>query len=649
MLEFFYMVILLPLFGFLHNSLLSQKISKRIAGTVATLCVFIPFLITVGALLEFNPLVRKDPHVFTILQWIEISNLKVDFAYQIDQLSLYMTLIITGIGTLIHLYSIGYMRREEGFIRFFSYLNLFIFMMLNLVLADNLVLTFLGWEGVGLCSYLLIGFDFHKSSAASAGMKAFIVNRIGDFGFLVGMGWIYWLTGTLRYTEIYSQLPMLDEFQIYVNWIALFFFIAAVGKSAQIPLYVWLPDAMAGPTPVSALIHAATMVTAGLFLIARLNIIYINAEITSNLIAWIGATTAFFAATIAIYQNDIKKVLAYSTVSQLGYMFMAMGVGAYTGGLFHVMTHAFFKALLFLGAGSVIYGLHHEQDIRKMGGVSKYMKITTVTFIIGTLAISGIPPFSGFFSKDLILEKVYLYPNSGNILWVIGILTALMTSFYMFRLLFLCFYGKERIDHEHAPHVHESPSTMTTPLVVLALGAAISGFLKTPFYAGGIDILDRYFAPIFQAGIQLKLNWSMNSTLSAHPIEHLDHSLELTLVGVSIFVAILGLAISYFHFLIRKKIPGITYYGFAKVLAHKYYIDEFYDKVFVQQYINLSRFIAYSLDAKVIDRFFMVVGLGFGLMSGGFRRVQTGFVGDYALYIVLGVIAILSFVLVRGV
>jgi NADH-quinone oxidoreductase subunit L len=380
-----------------------------------------------------------------LLEWIHAGNFKVNFAYQVDQLSLYMTLIITGIGSLIHVYSMGYMHGDEGFNRFFVYLNLFIFSMLNLVLGDNLVLMFLGWEGVGLCSYLLIGFDYHKSSAANAGMKAFITNRIGDVGFAVGIFLTYWYTGSVVYTDILSALPTAIPFKEIINWVAFAFFIGAIGKSAQIPLYVWLPDAMAGPTPVSALIHAATMVTAGVFMIARLNPIFMAAEIASDYIAITGAVTALFAATIGLYQTDIKKVLAYSTVSQLGYMFLAMGVGAYTAGMFHLMTHAFFKALMFLGSGSVIHAMHHEQDMRNMGNLKNYMKITWITFMIGTLAIAGIPPFSGFFSKDLILEKAFGHHGIGPLLWGLGFLGALTTAFYMFRLVFLTFYGKERI------------------------------------------------------------------------------------------------------------------------------------------------------------------------------------------------------------
>jgi NADH-quinone oxidoreductase subunit L len=643
MLDLFYLVILLPLFGFLHNGLLNRKLSTRVSGTIGTLSVFFPFLISLGALLEFHPLERTDPHLFTILPWIEIGSFSVDFAYQVDQLSLYMTLIITGIGSLIHLYSMGYMKKDPGYTRFFAYLNLFIFSMLNLVLADNLVLSFLGWEGVGLCSYLLIGFEFEKEEASNAGMKAFIVNRIGDLGFIIAMAMVYWHTGTLKYAEINATIPLVHEFQTVVNIIAILFFLAAVGKSAQIPLYVWLPDAMAGPTPVSALIHAATMVTAGIFLIARLNIIYLNAESASLVIAWIGASTAFFAATIAIFQNDIKKVLAYSTISQLGYMFLAMGVGAYVGGLFHLMTHAFFKALLFLGAGSVIFALHHEQDIGNMGGLRKYMKITFVTFALGTVAISGLPPFSGFFSKDLILEKVFVSGGQGEILWGIGVLTALMTSFYMFRLFFLSFLGKERMPPEVKKQIHESPATMTIPLIVLAIGAVFAGFLQTPFYAGGINVLDQYFLPIFTPGYDLQAQWELTRTS-----KELSHSTEFILVGISIAMALLGLVFA--SFILRKDQPTTSsYVGWKKILANKYYIDEIYDVVLVQNFHRLTRFVAYTLDKGVIDRFFVGLGSGLAGISGLLRRVQTGFVGDYALYIVLGTIAVLAFVLVKGV
>lgn len=643
MLDLFYLVILFPLIGFLHNGLLFKKISPRVSGTIGTLSVFIPFLIALAAFQEFHPMERTDPHLFTIMPWIEIGSFSVDFGYQVDQLSLYMTLIITGIGTLIHLYSMGYMRGEPGFNRFFSYLNLFVFSMLNLVLSDNLVLTFLGWEGVGLCSYLLIGFEYEKDSAADAGMKAFVVNRIGDFGFIIGMALVYWFTGSLKYAEIVTAIPGIDEFQSVANWVALFFFIAAIGKSAQIPLFVWLPDAMAGPTPVSALIHAATMVTAGIFLIARLNIIFLNAELTSLLIAWIGGLTALFAASIAIFQNDIKKVLAYSTVSQLGYMFLAMGVGAYVGGLFHLMTHAFFKALLFLGAGSVIHALHHEQDLSRMGGIGKYMKITFLTFAIGTFAISGLPPFSGFFSKDLILEKTFAYGNMGSVLWGMGILTALMTSFYMFRLFFLTFMGEERLTPSAKSHLHESPGTMTIPLVILSMGAIGAGFLQTPFFAGSIDILNRFFQPILEPGLVLQSKWN-----TGVPGLELNHELELILAGISVLIAVIGL-IAGFMVLKKPILSSEERKGITRVLADKYYVDEFYDLVFVRGYKGLAHFVSNTLDKNGIDRILMYLGFGFGGFAGLLRRFQTGFVGDYALYIVLGTIAIMAYVIVKGV
>ncbi len=643
MLELFSFVILLPLFGFLHNGLLWNKLSARVTGTVGTLAVFIPFLITLGAFQEFRVMGRSDPYLFSIFSWIQIGNLSVDFAYQVDQLSLYMTLIITGIGCLIHLYSVGYMKGDSGFNRYFAYLNLFVFSMLNLVLADNLVLTFLGWEGVGLCSYLLIGFDYHKKSSADAGMKAFVVNRIGDFGYVIGMALVYWFTGSLKYVEIVASIPYIDPIKEYMDLIALSFFLAAVGKSAQFPLYVWLPDAMAGPTPVSALIHAATMVTAGIFLIARLNLIYLNAELASLVIACTGAFTSVFAASIAIFQNDIKKILAYSTVSQLGYMFLAMGIGAYVGGMFHLMTHAFFKALLFLGAGSVIFALHHEQDIRFMGGLRKYMKITFITFFIGTWSIAGFPPFSGFFSKDYILEKAFQYPTYGPLFWTVGILSALFTSVYMFRLFFLVFLGEERLQAQHTKHVHESPYSMTLPLILLSIGSAISGFLQTPFFAGGFDILSRYFHPVLEPAFHLSGNMYMHISYG-----EISHSTEIILAFISVGMAAIGFLIAWKYSTntvsddFRKK-------KIAKFFANRLYVDEIYEFLFVRNYKRLSYFVSDVLDKKGIDRFFLILGLGFGSFVGALRRVQTGFVGDYALYIVLGTIAMMAYVILKGV
>ncbi|HMN48671.1 MAG TPA: NADH-quinone oxidoreductase subunit L, partial [Ignavibacteriaceae bacterium] len=480
--DLIYLTVVLPLLGFLFNGIFGSKIkNEKIIGIIGSGTIGLSFLIAVGAFFETLGLpVDQRQKIVTLFSWLTVGNLNVSFAYQVDQLSLVMALIVTGVGFIIHVYSIGYMHGDKGFWRFFAYMNLFIFAMMNLILADNFVLLFLGWEGVGLCSYLLIGFwydrKFEKSTTSDAAKKAFIVNRIGDFGFLLGMFLIYMTFGSLNFNEVFSRAVSFNVSTTTFGFIALFLFIGATGKSAQIPLFVWLPDAMAGPTPVSALIHAATMVTAGVYMVARTSIIYASAPDILMVVAIIGALTAFFAATIGIVQNDIKKVLAYSTVSQLGYMFLAMGMGAFSAGIFHVMTHAFFKALLFLGAGSVIHAMHEEQDIQKFGGLKKYMPRTYLTFLIAALAISGIPPLSGFFSKDEILW--YSYANGGLFFWIIGAGTAMMTAFYMFRLYILTFEGKERFGHDK--HPHESPAVMTIPLMVLAVLAAVGGFIGIP-------------------------------------------------------------------------------------------------------------------------------------------------------------------------
>jgi len=643
MLDLFPLVVLLPLLGFLHNSFLRNKIPHRFAGAIGTLAVFLPFCITFLAFSEFRPMERTAPHIITLFPWIHVGDFQVDFAYQIDQLSFYMTLIITGIGTLIHLYSMGYMKGEEGYTRFFAYLNLFIFCMLNLVLSDNLVLTFLGWEGVGLCSYLLIGFEYEKSAAANAGMKAFILNRIGDVGFILGTGFLFWLTGSLRYSEIASAIPGLNGFLPYADLVALFFFIAAMGKSAQVPLYVWLPDAMAGPTPVSALIHAATMVTAGIFLIARLNIVFLVAPNTSLFIACIGAFTAIFAATIGTLQTDIKKILAYSTVSQLGFMFLAMGVGSYVAGLFHLMTHAFFKALLFLGAGSVIHALHHEQNIRKMGGLFGKIKVTAITFLVGTVAIAGIPPFSGFFSKDLILEKVYQYPVYGPMLWTVGIIAAFFTAFYMFRLVFVVFFGQDHTE-THGKTIHESGWTITFPLILLAIGAVVVGFFQTPHFFLNIHSLESYFEPVLLPGKSYALAHQLNTI----PTE-ITESHAIGLAGFSVFIAIVGILIAYLIYLVKSKVLHEDHTGFRKILFHKYYIDEIYGILFVKPYETISNGIGLVFDRYVIDHFFVGIGLGLRSLGGIMRRMQTGFVGDYALYISIGSFFIIIYLLVKGV
>ncbi|XDD51183.1 NADH-quinone oxidoreductase subunit L [Leptospira sp. WS92.C1] len=636
-------LVALPLIGFLVSGLFGKWL-KGFTGIFSTAVVFISFGLALVSFFLFHPMERSIPEIVTVFPWIEAGGIKVSLAYQVDQLSLYMILIITGIGALIHLYSIGYMKEDPGFTRYFAYLNLFIFSMLNLVLAENLILLFLGWEGVGLCSYLLIGFDYHKDSAANAGMKAFITNRIGDLGMLLGISLVYWYTGSVSFTAIAEAIPEVPSFRYILPLVGICFFIGAIGKSAQLPLHVWLPDAMAGPTPVSALIHAATMVTAGIFLIARLNPIFLSAPQVGHWIVIIGSVTAFFAATVGLFQNDIKKVLAYSTVSQLGYMFVAMGAGAYVAGLFHLMTHAFFKALLFLGSGSVIHALHHEQDLRNMGGLKKQMKITWITFLIGSLAISGIPPFSGFFSKDLILEKSYAY---GTLFYGLGIVTALMTAFYMFRMTYLAFYGESRVSSHKATHLHESPLVMTIPLVILSIGAAITGFLEVPhFLFGGVDVLSRYFAPVFLRGIEIS-QMIVKQPLDAHET---GATLELILVGVSVAIALSGIFIARMIFVSGKNVPDAeeSHTGAKRILSKKYYVDEFYHGFIIEPIVLLGKFLADHVEKNFLDLMLRGTGRVAVAISLVLRRVQTGIVVDYAILIVFGTVIILSLFLLRG-
>ena len=483
---------LLPFVGFLLNGLLNKKLSGTVAGLIGSATVLGSFLISVVLFLNF-----KYQYTVQLFDWISVGSLQIPFQYQIDQLSLIMLLLVTGVGFLIHVYSIGYMHHDENVGKFFSFLNLFIFSMLLLVMGANFVILFIGWEGVGLCSYLLIGFWNKNTAYNNAAKKAFIINRIGDLGFLLGIFLIYLTFNSVQYAEVF-QKASLGQFGAYgvgiCTAITLLLFVGAMGKSAQLPLYTWLPDAMAGPTPVSALIHAATMVTAGIYMVLRANVLFTLAPDTLEVVAIVGAATALFAATIGLAQNDIKKVLAYSTVSQLGYMFLALGVLGYSSALFHVLTHAFFKALMFLGAGSVIHAMSNEQDLRRMGGLRKALPITFVTFLIGCLAISGIPPFSGFFSKDEILAHAY---EHNKVLWVMGLLTAFLTAFYMFRLLFLAFFGEFRGTAAQKQHLHESPASMTLPLVILAVLAAVGGFMGAPMLTGGHHYLAEYLAPIF--------------------------------------------------------------------------------------------------------------------------------------------------------
>jgi NADH-quinone oxidoreductase subunit L len=623
---------LLPFLGFLINGLLNKKLSGTVAGAIGSLTVLGSFLISVYLFATFQ--YQYTVHLF---DWISVGTLQIPFSYQIDQLSLIMLLLVTGVGFLIHVYSIGYMHHDENVGKFFAFLNLFVFSMLVLVLGANFVILFIGWEGVGLCSYLLIGFWNKETHNNNAAKKAFIINRVGDLGFLLGIFLIYLTFDSVQYAEVFHKASTLQIGTGVVTAITLLLFVGAMGKSAQLPLYTWLPDAMAGPTPVSALIHAATMVTAGIYMVLRANVLFTLAPDTLNVVAWIGGITALFAATIGLAQNDIKKVLAYSTVSQLGYMFLALGVMGYSTSLFHVLTHAFFKALMFLGAGSVIHAMSNEQDIRRMGGLRKALPITFITFLIGCLAISGIPPFSGFFSKDEILEHAFQH---NKILWAMGLLTAFLTAFYMFRLLFLTFFGEFRGTEEQKHHLHESPASMTLPLIVLAILAAVGGFMGAPMFVGKHYLAD-YLAPLF--------TYSQRLNPEAFASE-LDHGTELKLIGASVSVAVLGILFAYVQYVSRRVRPAeddAQRSAPESLIYHKYYIDELYNGIFVRPVMGLSKGLYRFVEQGLIDP--IVNGFGRVTLGGGqlLRYVQTGFVGLYLILMVVGIVLILALNLVR--
>lgn len=632
MVNIFYLAVLLPLIGFIVNSLFGKKINnEKFSGYFSSLMVFISFLISLWALIQVIML-PEGQHSITIylFNWITAGGLNISISYMLDPLSCIMLLVVTGIGFLIHIYSIGYMHKDNNFALFFAYMNLFIFAMLNLILADNFLLIFLGWEGVGLCSYLLIGFWYERKYTGDAAKKAFIVNRIGDFGFLTAMFLIFRYFGTLNINNFLVQLGNFNVNSGLLITIGLLLFLAATGKSAQIPLFVWLPDAMAGPTPVSALIHAATMVTAGVYLVARISLLYSMIPVVNVIIFAVGLLTALMAASIALKQNDFKKVLAYSTISQLGFMFMALGAHAYVIAIFHLVTHAFFKALLFLGSGSVIHSLHDEQDIRNMGNLKKYMKVTFITFFIGTLAISGIPPLSGFFSKDEILFNAFL--SYGIIPYLIVLFVAALTAIYMVRLLALVFYGNERFDSEKM-HPHESPFTMTIPLIVLAVLSVIGGFIGFPHYLGPPNYLEEFLHPVFNA--------AMSVNQEPHNV---SLTVEIILVSVSIIVAV-GVFIFAF-----KKYTKVKEFkeseGFAKVLENKYYIDEAYDKAIVQPiYESSDEFLWKTVDVKIIDGFINGLASTFQKLSYVWRKLQTGIVQDYAAITIAGIAIIVLFLM----
>ena len=684
--SYLWLIPVLPLLGFACNGLwglfkvyrTGRRPQKSVVAAVACGAALLSFLLSLVCVLELiglppaQRLYQVDlfnwisgPAVKTVLG--ELVPFEVSWGLQLDPLSAVMILVVTGVGFLIHVYSIGYMSEEDGFYRFFSYLNLFMFMMLTLVLGDNFLVMFVGWEGVGLCSYLLIGYYAKRKSAGDAAKKAFVVNRIGDFGFVIGLLLVFTHFGSFDFTDVFQAVqqryPAAEAIWGPLSWIGLLLLIGAAGKSAQVPLYVWLPDAMEGPTPVSALIHAATMVTAGVYMVGRSSAIYSRAPDLLLVVAVVGIFTAFLAATIALFQRDIKRVLAYSTVSQLGYMFTAIGVGAVSAGIFHLATHAFFKALLFLGSGSVIHALHHEQDMMKMGGLKKHLPVTCWTMWVGTLAIAGVPGLAGFFSKDEILWRSFSNPQGHQVIWLVGVLVAGMTAFYMFRLMFLTFHGEERLSEEARHHVHESPRVMTAPLVLLAVGSALVGYLGLPAWLGA-NHFEHFLEP------------ALATAYRGETTPHHSHAVELILTVISVLVAALGIYLAYRFFLQKphRLEPLRRRFAFVHtILYHKYYVDELYDALVVNRCKGLGNFLS-AFDARVVDgivngsalatrisawlssqadihivdRLVNLVAEVVEFWSAVFRKLQTGLVQRYVWFFVLGLILVITFYLYRG-
>ncbi len=651
-----------PLLGSIINGLLGKRFIKneKLIGAIGTGMLFLSFLVSCKYFIQLLGDSVKS-HQNVIASWMSVGNLQVDWGFLLDPLSALMIMVVTGVGTLIHLYSIGYMHGEEGFYRYFSYLNLFVFSMLMLVLGNNALVMFVGWEGVGLCSYLLIGYYFEKKSAGDAAKKAFVMNRVGDFGFLLGLFTIFWALGshgvwTINFVEITENAHLLSGDMVLgasVTTVAtLCFFLGATGKSAQLPLFTWLPDAMEGPTPVSALIHAATMVTAGVYMIGRMNLLFAMSPTTMFVVALVGALTAIFAATIGFAQNDIKRVLAYSTVSQLGFMFVAMGVGAFTAGIFHLMTHAFFKACLFLGSGSVIHAMHHAlhhahldddaQDMRNMGGLRKKMPVTWATFGISCLAISGLPFFSGFFSKDEILWWTFASTRGNKVIWVIVVVAAFMTAFYMFRCLYMTFYGEQKTNPKAKDHVHESPWVITLPLVVLAGLATVGGLIGIPH---AIDIahvgnkLNAFLAPVFHHSQEL------------YKIEaHGSASTEIILMVFSVAVALAGIGLATVMYMKDPSLPGKFTAKFStlhRAVFNKWYVDEIYDTLFVNTTKKLGIFCWRGFDVKVVDGIVNGVAKLVGALSSVLRYTQSGLFQNYALTMVLGTVVMLAIFILK--
>ncbi|AXC15091.1 NADH-ubiquinone oxidoreductase chain L [Acidisarcina polymorpha] len=658
-----WLIPILPFVGFLLNGLLGRKLPNPIISIIALLATGTPFVLVLNIAAHFSSL--SLPYVERLGPWIQAGAFRADFAFSLDQLTLIMLLVVTGVGFLIHIYSIGYMAHEEGFWRFFAYLNLFMFFMLMLVLAENFLLVFVGWEGVGLASYLLIGFYFTRNSAANAGKKAFVVNRIGDFGFLLAMFLVIAHFGTLSFHEVFSQIAQHPELHGgFLTAIALCLVLGATGKSAQIPLYIWLPDAMEGPTPVSALIHAATMVTAGIYMTVRCHAIFDRSPLALSVVAIIGAATALFAATVGIVQTDIKRVLAYSTISQLGYMFMACGVAAYSAAIFHLLTHAFFKALLFLAAGSVIHALNGEQDMREMGGLKSKIPITFWTMTAGVVAISGIPPFAGFVSKDEILYRTFSSPGLGPILWFVGLFTAFLTSFYMFRLWYLTFFGERRTSHQgahtpepghgadplHSGHgVHESGGLMLFPLAVLAILSVSGGWVGWPDALGGGNWFGHFLDPVISAQhlsfeqVTVALNNGSSAAASSTPEG--NKPLELALAAVSTVVALFGWFLAYVFYIRKPELPGKLAKQFSAVyglVEHKYWVDEIYAALVVRPLNVFARIgLWWTVDRGLVDGAgYAAAGSAVGLGAIA-RRIHSGNIRSYAGWLAGGAAAIL--------
>lgn len=614
-------LLLAPFIGFLFNIFFGKKVSKGFSGAIGTITVIVSFLLTLYFFTEIN---KNGPIELPLLNWLELASFKVELGLLLDQLSVLWLLFVTGIGSLIHLYSISYMHDDENMHKFFAYLNLFVFFMITLVIGNNLLVMFIGWEGVGLCSYLLIGFWYKNQPYNDAAKKAFIMNRIGDLGYLIGIFILASLFSSLNYYEMKEAIAAGNTDTLLLSIAALCLFIGATGKSAQLPLYTWLPDAMAGPTPVSALIHAATMVTAGIFMVTRMNFLFDLTPDVQNIIAIVGAITALVAASIGLLQNDIKKVLAYSTVSQLGLMFLALGLGAYTVAVFHVITHAFFKACLFLGSGSVIHGLHGEQDMRKMGGLRKAMPITFWTMMISTLAIAGIFPFAGFWSKDEILMVAF---EHNKVLWITASIASIMTAFYMFRLMYLTFFREFRGTQEQKHHLHESPSLMTIPLIILATLAVIGGAINLP----GSMWLNHFLEPVLVA---------------KHEAHHLGTQ-EFILMGIALVGAIIGIVWANAKYIKQGFVPkeDTQIVGFSKTIYNKYYVDEFYTFLIVKPLNGLSNFFRTTLE-PALSKIIFSVGLLTGELGTQGKKLQNGNIGLYLFAFVIGVCAIITYLFI---